>query len=278
MVLNTKVRQYFELFQNLTQRDLKGKYKRTVFGQLWSFANPLALMLVYTFVFSFVIRIQIPHGNPSGLNNFPIWLLCGLLPWIFFSTVLIQSMDSLVKNESLIRKVYFPRNILIFSTVAAAATNWSFEMLVLLAALIVSGSIASLLFAPVALIYMIMLVVFATGLSLMLSIANVYFRDTQHFVAIALQLGMYLSPVVYPITLVEEQSEKIGTLFGGVTLLGLYSLNPMERFIVAFRQALYDNTFPSLGDFLFCLLASAITFAIGWIVFSKNQRKLAEIL
>jgi len=94
-----------ELLINLTMREVKGKYKRTVFGQLWSLANPLALMLIYTFVFAFIIRIELAPGDPSGLNVFAIWLLCGLLPWIFFANVLNSGVTSLVSNAGLIQKV-----------------------------------------------------------------------------------------------------------------------------------------------------------------------------
>lgn len=235
-------------------------------------------MLVYTFVFSFIIRIQLPEGNPSGLTSFPLWLLSGLLPWIFFSTVLMQSMGSLIANESLIRKVYFPRSVLIFSTVAAVATNWAAEMVVLLVALIAVGAYASLFYVPLVIVFMILLAIFATGVTLMLSIANVYFRDTEHLVGIALQLGMYLTPVVYPLALVQEQSEKIGPLVGDITVMDLYTLNPMERFLAVFRDLLYNNRIPDLGDSIFCLLAALIAFALGWMVFRKNERKLAEIL
>lgn len=276
--VSSEFKQSAELFLNLTQRELKGKYKRTVFGQLWSLANPLALMLVYTFVFSFIIRIQLPEGDPSGISSFPLWLLTGLLPWIFFSTVLMQSMGSLIANESLIRKVYFPRSVLIFSTVAAVATNWAAEMAVLLVALIAVGAYASLLYVPLVLVFMLLLAIFATGVTLMLSIANVYFRDTEHLVGIALQLGMYLTPVVYPLSLVQEQSDKIGPLIGNITVMDLYTLNPMERFLSIFRDLLYNNRLPDLGDSIFCAFAALIAFALGWLVFRKNERKLAEIL
>lgn len=271
-------RQSTELFNNLLQRELKGKYKRTVFGQLWSLANPVALMLVYTFVFSFVIRISIPAGTENGVHNFPLWLLCGLLPWIFFANSLTQSMGSLIANEALIRKVYFPRSVLIFSSVAAIAVNWLIEMAVLMLAMTIAGATLTFLFLPATLLIMFALALFATGFSLALSIANVYFRDTQHFVAIALQLGMYMTPVVYPLSLVQEQSEKIGPLFGGVTVADIYQLNPLAAFISIFRNLLYDNALPGWSTLLYCLTISALTFAVGLRIFLSKQKNLAEIL
>lgn len=270
--------QRYELFVNLTQRELRGKYKRTVFGQLWSLANPIALMLVYTLVFSFIIRIGIPEGQPSGLSVFPLWLLCGLLPWIFFATVTTQGINTLIDNEALIRKVYFPRNVLIFSTVAAISTNWLVEMGVLLVALLLVGAFGILTFLPLLVLVMLLFAVFSSGVVLALSIANVYFRDTQYLVTIALQLGMYLTPVVYPVSLVAEQSDRVGPIFGNITILDLYSLNPLDRYISVFREILYDNAMPALNDILYCVIAAAISFAVGVFIFSKNEKKLAEIL
>src|SRR5690606_11329005 len=183
-----------ELLINLTMREVKGKYKRTVFGQLWSLANPLALMLIYTFVFAFIIRIELPPGDPSGLNVFAIWLLCGLLPWIFFANVLNSGVTSLVSNAGLIQKVAFSRVVLPLSQVASAAYNWLFEIAVLVVVLSILGAFV-LPWLPLVVVAMVLLAVFASGLALMLSIANVYFRDTQWFLSIILQLGMYLSPV-----------------------------------------------------------------------------------
>jgi len=267
-----------ELFINLTQRELRGKYKRTVLGQLWSLANPLALMLVYTFVFAFIFRVEPPKGSPSGLDIFPLWLLCGLLPWIFFSNVVNQGMGVLLANEGLIKKVYFPRNVLVLSTAASLAVNWAIEMSVLVVALMLAGAYGVLLWLPIIVLFMFLLAVFAVGIALMLSIANVHFRDTQYFVGIILQLGMYLTPVIYPISLVQNQSDRFGNILGSVTLVDLYRLNPMERFLSAFRSLLYDNAWPATADTIACILSAAIMFALGWVVFRRNERKLAEIL
>jgi len=278
VAVSTEFKRSRELFINLTQRELKGKYKRTVLGQLWSLANPLALMLVYTFVFAFIFRIAPPVGSPSGLDAFPLWLLCGLLPWIFFSNVVQQGMGVLLANEGLIKKVYFPRNVLIFSSAASLAVNWGIEMLVLVIALMIAGAYGVLLWMPIVILFMLLLAIFAVGIALMLSIANVHFRDTQYFVGIILQLGMYLTPVIYPITLVQSLSDDVGNLFAGVSLVDLYRLNPMERFLSAFRSLLYDNAWPTLGDTIACVLLAAVVFALGWVVFRRNERKLAEIL
>lgn len=267
-----------ELLINLTMREVRGKYKRTALGQLWSLANPLASMLVYTFIFSFVFRIQPAPGNPSGLNSFALWLLCGLLPWLFFANVISQGSTALVSNAGLIQKVYFSRAVLPLSLVFSSAYNWLFEMGVLAVVLLLAGSFLWP-WIPFVLFMMLLLALFAAGIAMMLSVANVYFRDTEHILSLFLQIWMYLTPIIYPISLVEEQSVRVGGLLGTpVTIMDIYQLNPMERFVSVFRQLMYDNTWPNLSDLLFCFVISALSLVIGLIVFSKNEKGLAEAL
>lgn len=267
-----------ELLANLISREVKGKYKRTVFGQLWSLVNPLALMLIYTFVFGFIFRVKIDPGDPSGLHVFAVWLLCGLLPWIFFSNVISLGVTSLVSNAGLIQKVSFSRVVLPLSVVGASAYNWLFEMAVLLVVLTVVGAFV-LPWIPLLLLVMLLLTVFAAGVALLLSVANVYFRDTQHFLAIVLQLWMYLSPIIYPTSLVQEQSEAIGGLLGTpVTIEDIYQLNPMVHFIEVFRNLLYDNRWPELTDWLACTAWACGALIVGMLVFRRNEKNLAEAL
>ncbi|CAN5211181.1 ABC transporter permease [soil metagenome] len=267
-----------ELLFNLVSREVKGKYKRTFFGQLWSLANPLALMVIYTFVFGLIFRSNPAPGDPSGLNVFALWLLCGLLPWIFFSTVLTLGAGSLVANAALVQKVYFTRIVLPLSIVGSSAYNWAFEMAVLIVALSIAGGFV-LPWIPLVLVLMVLLAVFAGGIALMLSVANVYFRDTEYFLTIITQIWMYLTPIIYPISLVESASKDIGPLLGTpVHLVDVYRLNPMEHFVTVFRQVLYDNRWPDGVEMLICLGWAAASIVIGMIVFRRNERNLAEAL
>jgi lipopolysaccharide transport system permease protein len=273
----SEARRWRELFVNLVQRELKGKYKRTALGQLWSLANPLALMLIYTFVFAFVIRLEPEPGDPSGLNVFPLWLLTGLLPYLFFQNTLTQGMGAIIENESLIKKVYFPRNVLVFAKAASIGVNWLIEMGVLVIAIVIAGAWMTILWTPLALVYMALLAMFALGAAMMLAIANVYFRDTAYLATILLQFGMYLTPIIYPVSLVQGQSDRAGE-FAGISLLDVYTLNPMLHFVEAFRSLLYDNALPTLLDTVACILAAVVTFAIGMWVFARHEKRLAEIL
>ncbi|MEP6477937.1 MAG: ABC transporter permease [Rhodoglobus sp.] len=267
-----------ELLFNLVSREIKGKYKRTVFGQLWSLANPLALMIIYSFVFGLIFRSNPHPGDPSGLNVFALWLLCGLLPWIFFSAVLTLGTGSLVANAGLIQKVYFTRIVLPLSIVGSSAYNWLFEMGVLVIALSIAGAFV-LPWIPLVVVIMVMLALFASGIALMLSVANVYFRDTEYFLTIITQIWMYLTPIIYPISLVESASKDVGGLLGtSITLIDIYRLNPMEHFVLVFRQVLYDNRWPDGIEMLICLGWSLVSIIIGTLIFRRNERNLAEAL
>ncbi len=267
-----------ELLANLTLREIRGKYKRTIFGQLWSLANPLALMIIYTFVFAFIFRIKPDPGDPSGLNLFALWLLCGLLPWTFTANVITQGLASLVANANLIQKVSFSRIVLPLSLVGSVGYNWLFEMLVLIIALSVVGGFV-LPWIPLVLVIMLLLALFAAGLALMLSVANVYFRDTEYFLTIILQFWLYLTPIIYPAKMVDEQSATLGGLFGTpITIADIYHLNPMEHFINVFRQLLYDNRWPDPQEWLICALWALGSFTIGMWVFRRKERNLAELL
>jgi ABC-type polysaccharide/polyol phosphate export permease len=266
-----------ELVANLTRREVKGKYKRTALGQVWSLANPIAAMLVYTAVFSFIIRMEPDAGDPSGLDVFALWLMCALLPWTFFTGVVTGGMGSLVGNENLIKKVYFPRSALVVANGFSGLFTWGMEMLVLVVVLLLFGANV-LPWLPLVVVFMAVLFFFAIGVSFLLSIANVYFRDTQHFVAILFQIWFYLTPIVYPIGLVAQQSQDLGPLIGSFSLLDLYQLNPMERFAEVFRNLLYDNRMPDLATMLACVAWAAVAFLVGGAVFSRHSTRLAEAL
>jgi len=267
-----------ELLMNLTMREIRGKYRRTIFGQLWSLANPLALMLIYTVVFGFILRIEPGKGDPSGLDSFALWLLCGLLPWTFFATVLSQGVGSLVGNQNLIQKVYFPRILLPLSLVGSSVYNWLFEMVVLLIALTILGSFV-LPWLPLLLVIMMLLAVFATGIALLVSVANVFFRDTQYFLSIILQIWFFLTPVIYPVSLVKTTSDSAGGLLGTpVIFIDIYQLNPLVHFVEVFRNLLYDNRWPETADWVWCMGASAVSISLGLLVFRRNERLLAESL
>jgi ABC-2 type transport system permease protein len=267
-----------ELLQNLTNREVRGKYRRTALGQLWSLANPIAAILIYTFIFSFIFRLPAQVGDPSGLDNYALWLVCGLLPWLFFNRVLSLGVDSLVLNAGLIQKVYFPRIVLPLSLANATFFTWLLEMGVLVVALSLLGSFV-LPWLPLLAVFMAMFGLFSVGVAMVFSIINVYFRDLSYLLTIVLQFWFYLTPILYPVELVATQSDRLGGLGGTpITLLNLYQLNPVEGFIQIFRNLLYDNRAPELATVGIALAWTLVAFMAGVWMYAKKEKQLAELL
>lgn len=261
-----------DLWINLTLRELRGKYKRSVLGWAWSLLNPLASMLIYTFVFSFLLEIDVVPGDPSGLDMFPLFLLCGLLPWNFLTSSMFGGMGGLVGNANLVKKVYFPREILVGANVASWLFSLLIELGVLLAALLLFGNMVLPWIVPLVGL-LVLQTMFALGLSLALSVLNVYFRDTQHLLGIAIQIWFYATPIIYPISLVAEADEK-----NSLPLLMLYRLNPMTRFIEAYRDLLYDLRWPPAEDMVFLAVVSTVVLVAGYWLFLRLEPRLAEEL
>ncbi len=272
-----ELRKSRELLVNLTMRDVRSRYKRTVLGNVWSLVNPLAAMLIYTLVFGFFLKITPKPGDPSGLNVFALWLLCGLLPWTFLSGGIGVGMSALLNNANLVLKVYLPRSVLVASAVLALGVTFAIEMGVLSGVILAFGSNV-LLHVPIALFFMVLLALFAMGLGLGLSVANVYFRDTQHFIAIFLQIWFYLTPILYPLTYVQDKQDLLAKQGHHIPMVLLFKLNPAEHFVTAFRNLLYDNKLPTLADTAACLLSATVAMVIGAWVFRTYEGRLAEEL
>jgi ABC-2 type transport system permease protein len=266
-----ELRRYRELFANLTLRELRSKYKRSLLGWGWSMLNPLAQMAVYSLVFGFFLKVEPPVGEPSGLHVFALFLLCGLLPWTFLSNGLTAGMGSLLANANLVKKVWFPRQLLVASTVASWAVSFVIELGVLTVVLLVVGNFV-LPWLPAALAIGVLEAAFVLGLALTLSVCSVYLRDLEYVVGILLQIWFYATPIVYPVRVVAEALED------HPRLLRLYELNPMTRFVEAYRDVLYSLRFPSASTLGYLALCSVVSLSIGLWTFAKLDRRLAEEL
>ncbi len=266
-----------ELLSNLTMREVRGKYKRSLLGQGWSLLNPIATLTIYSLVFGFVLRQNPDPGSPSGLTVFALWLACALLPWNFFNNTVQGGMTALVGNGNLIQKVYFPRYTLVAASMLASLVTFGFEMGVLVVALVLFGS-APWIFLPGLVLIVALMGLFGLGIALMLSIANVYFRDTAQFVGIFMQVWFYATPIIYPIRLITDLQKERTAQGKTFPLETVYRLNPLERFSVVFRNLLYDNRWPDWTDLVYCVGAAAISMTLGIWVFSKFQGKIAEEL
>ena len=263
-----------ELMVNLTLRELRGKYKRSLLGWSWSLLNPLATMLMFTVVFQVFLGVTPPPGKPSGLHGFAFFLLCGLLPWNLLANSLGGAMSSLIVNGNLIKKVYFPREVLVAANVASWVVSLLIELAVLCVALLLAGNMV-LPWLPPLILLVALQALFTLGMALLLSVLNVYFRDVQHLMAIVLQLWFYATPIVYPLTVVPESKRWLGH---EIPVRFLYGLNPMVRFVEVYRNLLYDLRLPSLGNVAFLVVASAAALAVGLAVFARLEPRLAEEL
>jgi ABC-type polysaccharide/polyol phosphate export permease len=266
-----------ELLGNLTQRELRGKYKRSALGWAWSLINPLALAAIFTFVFGVVFQGRLEAvGNSelSGIAAYPLFLLCGLLPWAFMSNGITGSIGALVSNANLVKKVYFPREVLIGANILSWLVSLLIELSVLGLVLLAFGNVW-LQFLPLLLVVLALQTVFVTGISLLLAILNVYFRDVQHFVGIFLQLWFYATPVIYPITLLGNIADRE---IAGVSLLTLYKLNPMTAFVEMYHQMLFYLQWPDWKLFAWATFCSFAMLAFGLFVFKRLEPRLAEEL
>ena len=264
------VRDSRDLTVNLTLRELRGRYKRSVLGWAWSLVNPLATMSVFTVVFSTFLEITPEPGEPSGLHVFALFLLCGLLPWNFLSSSMIGGMGALVGNAGLISKVWFPRSALVVATVSAAGFSLLIEIGVLLIALLIAGNMI-LPWLPVLLLILIMQTVFVLGVALAaLGLQRVLPRHPAPHrdpaAALVLRLADRLPGV-------GRQSRTSPT-----TVFRLYELNPMFNFIEAYRDILYDLRMPPASRFAAMAISAIASMVVGALVFRRLEPRMAEEL
>ncbi|HET9058667.1 MAG TPA: ABC transporter permease [Acidimicrobiales bacterium] len=256
--------QYRELFWNLTLRELRSKYKRSVIGWGWSMINPLANMAIYTIVFSMLFRIHPPVGVPSGLNSYALMYLCGMLPWTLWQGSIMESMGALLGNQNLIQKTYFPRELIPGATVASKLVSHFIEMSLLVTVIVAFGNWRALPMIPFVLLTIALVTIFATGMSLIFSLGNVFYRDIMHFANILFFIWMFLTPVTYPWYLVGGGLEPTGSpgpsylvapralhLLGHTFSLGsLFKANPMTDAVLSFQSFIYNGALPSTGHYL----------------------------
>jgi len=258
-----------ELLWNLTLRELRTKYRKSVLGWSWSMLNPLATVAIYSFVFGHLFQAAAPIGTNSGIKVFALYLLCGLLPWNFFMLVTNTGMNSMLANAALVKKVSFPREVLVFANSLHGIVQFGIEMGLLTIALLIAGSIF-LPWLPVVILQMFLLTLFATGLALGLAAANVYFRDLGYLWQIFTQVWFFATPIVYTPEIIE------GRVPNWVEMI--MKLNPMAVFVQGFRRSMYDGGFPGWDNLGACALVGVMAMLFGWSLFTKLSRRFAEEL
>ena len=250
----------------LSLRELRTRYKRSVLGWLWSLINPLVQMLIFTVIFLYIFEQQAPVGDPSGLTNFPLYFLSGFVPFNFFSISVGVAIGTVAGGASLIKKVSFPHEHLVFAVIFAQFVTMLIELSVVTVAMLIAGNMV-LPWLPVLFVILLLLAVFTTGIALLLASANVFFNDVSYLWNIVAQLMFYSTPIIWDPDTV-----------GNVWLVRLASWGPMGGFVTAIHQVLYDMRMPSLLRFGQMTGYAVLSFAIGAWVFNKLSPRFAEEL
>lgn len=257
---------YRNLIYNLVVRDLKVRYRNSVLGIAWSWANPLLMMVVYTMVFSFL-------AGRSDLPHFHIFVLCALLPWNFFGNSVGGSMTSIVGNAHLIKKVYFPREILPLSIVLSNLVNFLIALPVFFALALFSGAPITkwALLLPIPILVQL---IFSIGVCLFLATLNVFYRDTQIIMNVLMMAWFFVTPIFYPITQVPREAEILGITFD--VQLWLRRLNPMASIISSYRDLLYRGAPTGLDFLLRTAITALVVLIVGYLVFLHYSPRFGE--
>ncbi|HVE90861.1 MAG TPA: ABC transporter permease [Actinomycetota bacterium] len=274
---------YRDLLRNCVRKELKVRYKNSILGFFWSMLNPALYLVVFSVVFTVFLR--------TGIPQFPIYLLSGLLAWNLFAAAMSGASGSIVSNANLVTKVYFPREILPLSALGAALIHFLLQFVVLAVTVLVLRypvDLKALALVPLALVVEVLVL---TGLCLLWSACNVYFRDLQHLLELLLLAWFWLTPIVYPVSLVYDRLSQSAQ---GRLALKLYLANPMTSVVMAFQRGVYgkvsaqrpDGTVQRilvdaplswyLSRLAYTAAAGLVLLVFAWFAFSRLEEGFAE--
>ncbi len=249
---------YKSMIGSLIQRDLRGRYKGSVLGFAWTFLNPLLQLCVYTVVFSAIMR--------AGIEDYYLFLFVALIPWIFFSSSLTGGASCIFSQKELVKKIYFPREVLPIAHVTCQLVNMLLSFLVVLAVLIVSGKgirLGAVIYLPLVILVEYLL---SLGIAFITSALTVYLRDLEHILVILAMAWQFLTPVMYGVEMVPDSFKPV------------FMVNPMTPVIVAYRDILYYKQPPQVSTLLHACLLGAVLLMLGWFTFHILKRHFAEEL
>lgn len=252
-----KIYQYRELLKTNVKKEIRGRYKNSFLGVMWSFLNPLLQLAVYSIIFGALLA--------GGDSTYPIYICVALIPWTYFTTTITQSAFTVIGNGDIIKKVYFPREILPISVVTSGAVNFIISTIIILAFVVFSGVGLSwyLLLYPFVLLVQYVLLL---GISFIVSSITVYFRDLEHIIGVVLLAAFYGTPIVY----------KLEQLPANLQII--MKLNPMTHIINGYRDIFYYHEMPNMTTLSILLGISIIVTIIGYFLFKKLQKGFAEQL
>ena len=252
-----KIYNYRELLKTNVKKEIRGRYKDSILGVMWSFLNPLLQLAVYSIIFGALLA----GGDPT----YHIYICVALIPWTYFTTAITQAAFTVIGNADIIKKVYFPREILPISVVTSGAVNFVISTIIILAFVLGSGIGLSwyLLLYPFILIIQYILLL---GISFIVSSITVYFRDLEHIIGVILMAAFYGTPIVYKLEQLPANLQVI------------MQLNPMTHLINAYRDIFYYHQMPNMKILLLLLGISIILTIVGYFIFKKLQKGFAEQL
>lgn len=254
---------YRQLIAALTARDLKARYRGSILGFFWSLANPLLLLAVYTAVFTWFFPSKV-------VTPFPLFLFAGILPWTFFSAAVLESSAAIASNAGLVKKVMFPAEALPLVVVLSHLVHFVLAIPVLLAAVVgftlahkITISITILLLP----VLMLLQTLFVAGIALCVSSASVLFRDLRDILTNMMQLGFFITPIIYPIDGISSR-----------LLRALLRLNPMTPFVVSYQDVVFYGHLPGAADTFLMIAYAAVSMSAGFFVFERLRDTLAEAI
>lgn len=252
-----EVFKYSEFLKTSITKEFRGKYKKSFLGILWSFINPLLQVIIYSVVFSFIMK--------AGIDHFTTFLIIGLIPWNFFNTTVAQGSSTIIANGGILKKIYFPREILPISIVTSNLINFLISCIIIFVAVLISGigiTWHALLIPLVVLIQYIL----TLGITFMVSSVTVYIRDLEYFINVLMMLWFYLCPIVYSADFIP------------LHLKPIFELNPMFHIINAYRDLLYYHQIPDLNSFAIISCVSILFLYLGYKIFKKLEKRFVEEL
>ena len=257
MNLFKNIYNYRELLKTSVKKEVRSKYKNSFLGVVWSFLNPLLQIVVYAIIFSLILK--------NKQENYAIFLCCGIIPWTFFSIAINRSAFIMIENGNIIKKVYFPREIIPISVVLAETINFLISTIIILGFVIIGGIGITkyLLFYPIILIAQYLVII---SIAFVVSSICVYFRDLQHFIGIILQLLFYATPIVYSQDSIPGEYQWI------------LKINPMTYIINAYRDIFYYQKAFEILPLIILLFIGIVTSYVGYKIFYKLQKGFAEQL
>ena len=258
MTIFKELYQYREMIRSLVHRDLRGRYKGSALGFLWTFINPLMQLGVYTIVFSTIMRM--------GIDNYYLFLFVALIPWIFFASSILNGSTCILSNQGLVTKIYFPREVLPIAIVTSNFINMLYCFLVVLSVVILfSDKINFFAWLYLPLIAVIEYAL-ALGLTLIFSALTVFFRDLAHILTIITMAWQFLTPVMYSVEMVPKE------------YINIFLMNPMTSIIVAYRDILYYGKVPHIETLFQAFIFGIFFLIIGFIIFGHLKKRFAEEL